>query len=112
MSAEPFAQLQSHSRVVRNNPDVSRLHAVLCHNPELIADACVAHWSAARLPRLATPGFEEPYQAAQRPQQTGKLPTYGVWGKGSYEVKALSPHDRSVIALRSPDGIGEVGLCL
>jgi hypothetical protein len=27
-----------------------------------------------------------------------------------HEVKALSPHDRFVIALRSPDGVAETGL--
>jgi hypothetical protein len=32
--------------------------------------------------------------------------------KDAYEVKALSPHDRFVIALHSPDGVGEIGLCL
>jgi hypothetical protein len=31
--------------------------------------------------------------------------------KGAYEVKALSLHDRFVIALHSPDGVGEIGLC-
>lgn len=40
-------------RVVCNIPDVSRHNPVLCHNPELIADAGVTHRSAAWLPRLA-----------------------------------------------------------
>jgi hypothetical protein len=30
----------------------------------------------------------------------------------SYEVKTLSPHDRFVIALHSPDGAAESGLCV
>jgi len=34
------------------------------------------------------------------------------WGRDSYEVKALSPYDRFMIVLHSPEGIGEVGLCI
>ena len=34
-----------------------------------------------------------------------ECPTYGGI------VKALSLHDRFVIALHSPDGVGEIGLC-
>jgi hypothetical protein len=30
----------------------------------------------------------------------------------AYEVKALSPHHRFVIALHSPDGVAETGLCV
>jgi hypothetical protein len=32
---------------------------MLCHDPEVIADARVANWSAARLPGRATGGFRE-----------------------------------------------------
>jgi len=32
--------------------------------------------------------------------------------KNAYETKALSPHHRFVIALHSPDGVAETGLCV
>jgi len=56
---EPFTQFQSHSRMTHNIEDVSCLHAVLCHDPEPMADARVANRSAASLPGLATAGFEQ-----------------------------------------------------
>ena len=56
---KPFTQFQPHSWVLFNIADVSCLHAVLCHDPELSADECVTHRSAARLPGLATDRFKQ-----------------------------------------------------
>lgn len=50
----PVTQFQPYAWVRRNIADVTGLHAVLDHKPELIADPAVANWSAARLPGLAT----------------------------------------------------------
>ena len=47
---------------------------------------------------------------------TGKLPTNGVVGKmgfpSAYKAKAPSPNYRFVIALHSPEGVAETGLCV
>src|ERR1700687_628719 len=58
-SPEPFTQFQPYAWVRRNIADISRLHAVLRHKPELIADPTVANWNPARLPALTSDGFEE-----------------------------------------------------
>ncbi len=58
-SADPVAQLQAHPGMMQEIADVSRAHAMLWHDPEVIADARVANWSAARLPGRATGGFRE-----------------------------------------------------
>src|SRR5207253_11025929 len=58
-NAKPFTQFQAHARVTHQVADVSCLHAMLRHDPELIADAPIAHWSTARLARLATQSFEK-----------------------------------------------------
>jgi hypothetical protein len=39
-----MTQFQPHAWVRHNVADVSCLHAVLCHDPKLIADACVTNW--------------------------------------------------------------------
>ena len=53
-TAKTFAQLHAYARITDQIADVSSLHAVLCHDPKLFADASVAHRSAACLPGLAT----------------------------------------------------------
>ena len=58
-SAKTFAQLHPHARVLCDIADVSRLHSVLSHDPEPIADSCVAHRSPPRLSSSATRRFKE-----------------------------------------------------
>src|SRR5437899_10871251 len=57
--AKPVAHFQPHARVTANIADVPGFHAVLCDDPELLANASVAYWRAEWLARLATGGFEE-----------------------------------------------------
>jgi hypothetical protein len=59
VSPQPIAQFQPHTRVTRNIADVSRVRAVLCHDPELPANASVAYGSVAWLSGLATDCFQE-----------------------------------------------------
>jgi len=59
LSAEPFSQLHAHARMTHQIANISRLHAVLCHDPKLSADASVTNWSAVRLPGLATDRLKE-----------------------------------------------------
>src|ERR1700720_695586 len=54
-----MAQFQFHAWVRRNIAHVPCLHAVLSHNPELIADASIANGSPARIPWLATDSLEQ-----------------------------------------------------
>jgi len=58
-SVKPFTQFQPHARMTHQVADLSCLHAVLCHDPELIVDTPIAHRSAPRLSRLATQSFEK-----------------------------------------------------
>src|SRR5205085_5870803 len=53
------AQLQPHAGMTHQIADVSCFHTVLCHDPKLPADACVAHGSRPRLARCATGSFQE-----------------------------------------------------
>src|SRR5215469_7033425 len=55
----PVAQLQPHAWVPRNVADVSGLHTVFRHQPELLADPAVAHWRAAWLSGLTTYRLEK-----------------------------------------------------
>jgi hypothetical protein len=52
-NTQPVAQFQPHVWVARNIADVPYFHAVLCHDPELPANASVAYWSAAWLSDLS-----------------------------------------------------------
>src|ERR1700730_6728729 len=58
-TAETFTQLQPHARMTHHIADVSCFHAVLGHDPELIAGASVANRSTARLAGLPTNSFQE-----------------------------------------------------
>jgi hypothetical protein len=58
-SSKSVTQFQSYTRITLDVADVSCLHAVLRHQPELLGDPSVAHWRAAWLSGLATDGFEE-----------------------------------------------------
>ena len=55
----PPTQFQPHARVTRNIANVPCLHAVFGHNPELIANSSVAHWSTPRFSGLATNSLKE-----------------------------------------------------
>src|SRR5438128_9146100 len=58
-SVKPFTQFQPHARMTHQVADVSCLHAVLRHDPELSANVSVADRSMPWLSRLATGRFQE-----------------------------------------------------
>jgi hypothetical protein len=58
-SPKSLAQFQSYTRITFNVADVSRLHAMLCHKPELVSDASIPYWCASWLPRLPFSCFEQ-----------------------------------------------------
>ena len=45
-SSKSVTQFKSYTRIMLNVADVSRLHAVLCHQPELVSDAPIPYRSA------------------------------------------------------------------
>jgi hypothetical protein len=65
-TSTPHAPSAVHANTL-NVADVSRLHPMLCHQPELVSYAPIAHWCAAWLPRLASLSFE---QRISRQRQT------------------------------------------
>ena len=71
--AKPVAHFQPHVRVTGNIADVSGFHAVLCDDPELLANPSVAYWRAAWLARLATGGFEESIPGRRNANSKQKL---------------------------------------
>jgi len=58
-SPESLAQLQPYTWITFNVTDVSRLHAMLCDEPELVSDTPIAHWRAAWLSSLSSFRFEQ-----------------------------------------------------
>jgi hypothetical protein len=54
-----LSQFQSYVWITLDVADVSRLHAVLCHKPELVSDAPIADWRAPWLPRFPPSRFEQ-----------------------------------------------------
>src|SRR5438552_6527224 len=52
-------QLQPNAWIRLNITHVPCFDAVFRHDPELIADAPIAHWSTARFARLAPSGFQK-----------------------------------------------------
>src|ERR1700687_2341972 len=46
-------------RIMFNVADISRLHAMLRHQPELVSDTSIAHWRAPWLPCLPSFRFEQ-----------------------------------------------------
>jgi hypothetical protein len=48
----PLTHLHPYMRITLNVADVSRLHPMLCHKPELRSYAPIAHWRASWLPRF------------------------------------------------------------
>jgi len=71
--AKPVAHFQPHARVTANIADVSGFHAVLCDDPELLANASVAYRRAARLARSATGGFKESIPGRRNANSKPKL---------------------------------------
>src|SRR5579863_2103230 len=51
--AEPLAPFHADARIGHDITNVSRLHAVFSHNPELPVDKCVAHGGVTQFPALA-----------------------------------------------------------
>src|ERR1700676_443927 len=58
-SPKSLAQFQSYTRITFNVADVSRLRAMLCHQPELASDTSIPYRSAPWLPRLPPFCFEQ-----------------------------------------------------
>src|SRR5437016_7259717 len=58
-SAKSLTQLQPNAWIRLNITHVPCFDAVFRHDPELIADAPIAHWSTARFARLAPSGFQK-----------------------------------------------------
>src|SRR5438876_5260661 len=58
-NAKPFTQFQAHAWIRLNITHVPCFDAVFRHDPELIADEPIAHWSTARFARLAPNGFQK-----------------------------------------------------
>ena len=69
-SVESFAQLHANARVLCNVANIVSFRAVLGDEPEMLANASVTHWRAARLPRFAADGFQE--RVAWRENAQGK----------------------------------------
>src|SRR5215470_7673227 len=46
-------------RIMLNVAGVSRLHPMLCHQPELAPDTSIAHWRAAWFPRFPSSRFKQ-----------------------------------------------------
>ncbi len=55
---QPLTLLQTYMRITLNVADVSRLHPMLCYQPELVSDTSIAHW---RAPWLHTQGVMPAY---------------------------------------------------
>jgi hypothetical protein len=43
---QPLTQFQTYARITLNVADLSRLHPMLCYQPELVSDTSIAHWRA------------------------------------------------------------------
>jgi hypothetical protein len=56
-----------------NVADVSRLHAMLCHKPELVSDTSIPHWSAPWLPSLPSFRFEQRISGQRQTQRKHEL---------------------------------------
>src|SRR5690349_14140075 len=54
-----LSQLQTYMRITFNIADVSRLHAMLCYQPEHVSDSPIAHRCPPWLSRLPSFRFEQ-----------------------------------------------------
>ena len=66
-------KLQTYMRITLKVSDVSRLHPMLYHEPELISDSSVAHWRAPWLSRLPSFGFEQRVSGQRQTNRKGEL---------------------------------------
>jgi hypothetical protein len=71
--SEPLTQFQTYMRVMFNVADVSRLHTMLCHNPEFPSDMPIPYWSAPWLPSLSSFRFEQRISGQRQTQRKRQL---------------------------------------
>jgi len=72
-SPKSLAQFKSYTRIMLNVADVSRLHAMLCHYPELVSDAPISDWRASWLTRPPPGGFQQRIPRQRQTHRKGEL---------------------------------------